>query len=419
MPLQIYAAWISADPSSAASLPPPSWSSLDFWIQVILPVALFAVQFLSLIFLIVYVIKTADIAKSNRKAAEATQQAAEATLASVRLSEQTLAEMQATRDAQTSPYVIIYLEMKSLIVDLVLENLGQTVARNIRLSFNPLLQSSRPLPAFVDQETPSLAPKQKMSYTLNSFPELVNNPRLPSRYEVTVKYYGGILETDRQKERVEKFILDVKSFWGTTVPQNKFVKTLDDGLGNITKSLEKTTEAIDEVKEGLDFGLTATAAMSYQIVGAASRDYVAYFKGLVRGLASDWRVWQARKGPDEFLPPQLLEQRFNLSAQAVVAVAPYLSIPDEKIDRIRLLLFDLQATGWNIRMRFDDMSDEVTEKLAELCAITDALEIEPIPKVRQQSRIARSTARTSNRSILPLAKGGDSNSPYSTDLPAE
>ena len=91
---------------------------------------LFLVQIFSLIFLIVYVIKTWEMASATTKAAQAT--------------EKSVTEMRQTRDQESAPYIIVYFDIpyESNLIYLVIKNIGRTIATNISLTFTPTLRSS-------------------------------------------------------------------------------------------------------------------------------------------------------------------------------------------------------------------------------------------------------------------------------------
>jgi hypothetical protein len=95
-----------------------------FYIQI----ALLIIQIPTLIALIVYVIKTWEMATATRKAAEAAQS--------------TLLEMREARDQETAPYVIAYFDVPNdtRSLDLVIKNIGKSMATNVTVSFDPQLK---------------------------------------------------------------------------------------------------------------------------------------------------------------------------------------------------------------------------------------------------------------------------------------
>lgn len=93
-------------------------TTIQFWVEVI-----------SLIALVIYVIKTWQMASETKRAAEATQ-------ASVR-------EMQITRERETAPYIVVYLDIvDNFAFSLVIKNLGKTSASNLKINITPPLTSS-------------------------------------------------------------------------------------------------------------------------------------------------------------------------------------------------------------------------------------------------------------------------------------
>lgn len=89
-----------------------------------LEVIMFVIQLLSLIALVVYVIKTAEVAEGTRKSAQAM--------------DRSVAEMVEDRDQQIAPYVVVYFDNQtdSPIFDLVIKNTGRTAARNVEIAFD-------------------------------------------------------------------------------------------------------------------------------------------------------------------------------------------------------------------------------------------------------------------------------------------
>lgn len=162
------------------------------------------VQLITLICLIIYVIKTWEIASGTRRAAEATKKSAE-------VSQEVLKEMRATRNQEVAPYVIAYLDVpygNTWQIFLVVKNTGKSVAKDIKLNFEPKLMSGFGNVAhefkipLVEDGISSLAPNQEIRVPLDVMSSYFGKmaeqlvPRLPTAYKVQVSYSGG-LETDR------------------------------------------------------------------------------------------------------------------------------------------------------------------------------------------------------------------------------
>ena len=91
-----------------------------------LDVIMFVIQLLSLIALVVYVIKTAEVAQGTWKSAQAM--------------DRSVAEMVEDRDQQIAPYVVVFDTRPFADFDLVIKNTGHCSPRDV--TFEPPLQTS-------------------------------------------------------------------------------------------------------------------------------------------------------------------------------------------------------------------------------------------------------------------------------------
>jgi hypothetical protein len=89
-----------------------------------------AVQIGSLIFLIIYVVKTWQMASATRRATET--------------SDALLKEMRDTRDQERGPHLIIYFYVPEGVhaIMLMIKNVGRSSATDIKLVFDPPLKNS-------------------------------------------------------------------------------------------------------------------------------------------------------------------------------------------------------------------------------------------------------------------------------------
>ncbi len=359
--------WLNPVSPTPSPSPPAPVSTDNSWVQVGVPTITGVTEIISALIglatvaLLFYTLrKTIEIAQANTEMARANAGA--------------LDEMREARNAQTAPYVVVYIQIYGhTIVNLVMENLGESVAEDVSLTFTPSLKADqvfgKKLPAFITDVTPNLAPRQRMSRWLFQLADVVNK-RVPAKYDVLVSYRGGIFNRSYN----HLFKLDIESFLGTNEPEDARVRALNEGFKAITDATKETSKAIKETKDALDPHLTALASMSYQASESFLSDSVGHFKALVRGLSADWRAWQARKDPEDYLPAHLVEERLYLSAHAVMTLAPYLPISDTTLDHIRALMFDIQGVGWKIRYRLDGVEEQITEKIKQLEEIADSLE---------------------------------------------
>ena len=92
------------------------------------------IQALSVVALVVYVIKTWQIAAATQETA--------------RVYEEILKEMKSEREADIAPYVTVFFEINrtSDALFLVIRNVGRSIARNVQLQFNPGLKNTQESP---------------------------------------------------------------------------------------------------------------------------------------------------------------------------------------------------------------------------------------------------------------------------------
>lgn len=179
-------------------------------------------------------------------------------------------ESRKLREAQAQPYVVVSLEQDPNVraaVNLVIRNIGTTVARDVRLSFEPPLVSSLDEPGSDIKVTdwqalkgiPSLVPGQSMStlfdLLITRYEGMAAGSKYPTETEVTVTYMG---EVGKDKQHRYTYLLDFSVFhnghsFGT--------KNLNDGVEELEKisnvlkswdergSLRTLVKGLDESRE--------------------------------------------------------------------------------------------------------------------------------------------------------------------------
>ncbi len=204
---------------------------------------LFWIQVFTLIALIIYVAKTWEMASATRKAAEAT--------------ERSVAEMKEARDQQTRPYVIAYFTIKegTGLIYLVLKNIGQSVARNVRFSFDPPLKTSNETinqmlakMSFVTEGIQSMPPGYELKTFFDSTVSYLNNEELPQKYNVRISYYGGI----RPEQRIDEYVLDISAFWGLSYTRETTMKDLVKRTEAIGKELSRIRQNIRQIAQTME-----------------------------------------------------------------------------------------------------------------------------------------------------------------------
>ena len=194
-----------------------------------LDVIMFVIQLLSLIALVVYVIKTAEVAQGTWKSAQAM--------------DRSVAEMVEDRDQQIAPYVVVFFDHQtdSPIFDLVIKNTGRTAARDVEVTFEPPLQTSLKnydieQLAFIHQVIPTLPPEYEIRASVDVIDNALKSVTLPKQYRVKVTYSGGIKAEKREAE----YILDLNFF-------NGILETHTRSLTDLTKAVEKISDKLDEL----------------------------------------------------------------------------------------------------------------------------------------------------------------------------
>jgi hypothetical protein len=199
---------------------------------------IFFVQVLSLIFLIIYVWKT--------------WQMASATSASVKASERMLTEIKDTRDQESAPYVIPYIDIDNYMMFFGIKNIGKTVAKDIRLHIEPEFKSTllgdkvKEL-HLIKNGVSSLSPGQSIYTIFDVSNKYFSRADFPIKYSIKITYEGGIRKDQREHEQVldllvykeliqveEKRITDVVDELKKSA---EYTQGINDNLKNINKTL--------------------------------------------------------------------------------------------------------------------------------------------------------------------------------------
>jgi hypothetical protein len=136
-------------------------------------------------------------------------------------------EARQLRSIQTRPYVVAYAEPSKVarsLIDLVVENIGQTPAQNVSITFTPRLESSMASNPGDDRVNdwvalaegiPYLAPRQRMTHLLDSAITRFNSD-LPRRYEVKVSYTDVPTKAKAKPlPHGETYVIDIGVWFGS------------------------------------------------------------------------------------------------------------------------------------------------------------------------------------------------------------
>lgn len=174
----------------------PNNSTIEI-VSLVVQSFLLCIQIPTLVALIVYVIKTWEMASATR--------------ASTKIAEQTLQEMKDARDQEIAPYVFAYFDVMVAEnrIDFVIKNVGKSIATDVQIEFDPPLKASLPslLGAPTTEELMTklmpdgkihlIPPEHEIRTVFSSYtnyreglPQFKGG--LPEKYKISVTYHGGI-----------------------------------------------------------------------------------------------------------------------------------------------------------------------------------------------------------------------------------
>jgi hypothetical protein len=152
-----------------------------------------------------------------------------------------LRESRDLRREQAQAYVVAYAEaldrISPTLVDVVIENLGTTGARNVTVTSTPPLQRTGTQGAYRDvilpTSIPFLAPRQQVRTHWDRTVERSRDQTLPHRHEVAVTY----IDTFGKQHR-EVFVLDWTVFKDRMFTAEKTIHHAAKSLAEIAQALK-------------------------------------------------------------------------------------------------------------------------------------------------------------------------------------
>jgi len=151
-----------------------------------------------------------------------------------------LNEAKELRESQTRPFVVIDLGSSAhTLFDLVVRNIGPTLARDVRFEFNPPIRSTdddldpNKLKMFREGIS-TLAPGNEIRTLFEEGPAR-HESALPDIYEVTVSY----TDQTAKREYEEKIDLDFGLYWGRPTVTRRDLHDLHKQLETIAKEIRR------------------------------------------------------------------------------------------------------------------------------------------------------------------------------------
>jgi hypothetical protein len=147
-----------------------------------------AVQILTLFAIIIYVIKTWEMASATKKYAET--------------SNETLREMRTTREEEYAPYVVVYFDLKDYDIDLVIKNMGKGFAKDFKVKFETDLQGSsiKTEIGFLKNGISYIPPEYEIRTAIDRY-NMYLSAKLPLHYTAKIQYSARSIRRGNKRER--------------------------------------------------------------------------------------------------------------------------------------------------------------------------------------------------------------------------
>lgn len=161
--------------------------------------------------------------------------------------EQQLVASEQARREQLQPYVIVDLRPpspSSFLLNLIITNVGPTLARDIEIRVDPPLQSSigkdvaEKLEQVLARKISTLPPGQSYSWFVDSGPGFAGNSHLPRKYTFTVQASGPFGPMEPME-----YLVDLAILLETDIN----TATIEGYLEKIVDKLDKLTSAVNQL----------------------------------------------------------------------------------------------------------------------------------------------------------------------------
>lgn len=157
------------------------------------------------------------------------------------------------REEQARPFVVVDFEPSPVwgnIINLVVENVGKTLAKNVRFEFDPPLQSSMSGQGYdvassvlLTQGIPAMPPGKRVTALFDMSHDRIAAD-LPMTYRVTVRSDDS---ADRSQEPLE-YVLDLSFRYGLRRVEAKTVHDVAKTLKEIEKQVSRWTQHLDGIR---------------------------------------------------------------------------------------------------------------------------------------------------------------------------
>lgn len=210
------------------------WDNKEF-VLFIIQILLFIVQVLSLGFLGIYVWKTWQMASSTKNSVES--------------SEKMIGEMKETRDLESAPYVVPFININHHMMYFGIKNIGKTVAQEIKLEIKPDLKQyiGKEIMdiSIIKNGVSSLPPGHEIGTMFAISHVYLKQADSPKKYFVKINYFGGLSKEKREHEQ----ILDLSVYYDLIPDEDMQLSDIVKELANLSKNNQKISENLERINE--------------------------------------------------------------------------------------------------------------------------------------------------------------------------
>lgn len=307
---------------------------------------IFFVQFATLIFLIVYVWKTWEMATATRAAAEASSVAA--------------IEAKEARMEALAPRLMVYFSPEQIqLAEVVVENIGAGTAASVKITFEPPLQASSKnldVNRFFETVKPIIPPRYRLVHGIDTWTSYLG-AKLPKLYQVRVTYSGK----ENGREYDELHVLDIDSL----AHRVKFGKK---DIEDLVKEVEKIAKVLDDKLKKIDSHLEFSNALDTHQVDERPLSHL---------LIEFYACWEAAKSVaadqnTRFWWEPTLRGLRQILLNAVMAAARE-SAPESERKTITNVLTLLHVPAYLRRDGYEEELEQAIHELGKIChpAATD------------------------------------------------
>ena len=246
------------------------------------------IQTLTFLALVLYVVKTWQIASAAAKQAQSSTAMVE--------------EMRAGRAQENAPWVITYFDFQipDAYVYVVIRNIGRGVAKNVTASFSPELQNTikgdSSLSQFMAKSITVLPPSGEIKTFLDLSYHIMESKDCPKQYRASLTWEN----IDGSESFSQEYELDLVPYTHVTYIQTKTLKDLIGSIQKFEGYYKKTTDSLQTIAAGLERGIWVRNPV-FQISTSPAND-PPHLRSIITCVEQYLAEWQmVRQQPENWL----------------------------------------------------------------------------------------------------------------------